>query len=75
MIATKICIEIKTGRLENTYRGNQELTNKHPELYEWIDYRLNGEPQELPDDLDTARNQDGNSLYFWDSENKELVKK
>ena len=49
-IYTNICIEIASGTVVNRYRGNQELTNKHPDLYEWIEWN-----KPLPEDIDSVQ--------------------
>jgi len=46
-IYTMICIEIDTGLVVNKYRGRQELTNKHPNIYEWVEWN-----KTLPEDID-----------------------
>jgi predicted dithiol-disulfide oxidoreductase (DUF899 family) len=49
MKATQICIKKEDGQVMNTYRGFQEITNKHPDLYEWVDITKDGQPVDLPE--------------------------
>ncbi len=64
----KICIEIETNKYMNSHCGTKEITNKFPEVYQWIDYTdSEGNPRNLPEDFDKDQ------TYYWDSENDQFT--